>query len=455
MLRFVLVLTTVLLPSCYGVATIADDTPWKAGVARVNISPELPIWLSGYGGRNKPANEKLDELWAKALVLDDASGNRAVLVTMDLVGIDRGLSLEICRRFEEKYKLPRSAIALCTSHTHSGPVVRGNLVPMYSLDEDQSRRVKQYSVQLVDNIVAVVGEAIDSLVPSRLSYATGLATFAVNRRNNPEAKVPQLRTSQSLVGPVDHDVPVLAVHGADGKLRAVVAGYACHATVLDTYKISADWPGVAQNEIERRHPGTIALYWAGCGADQNPLPRRTIELLNQHGHEFADAVDSALRGPFTPIPATLKTAYEEIDLPFAPLPSRAELKAEAAKEPPQSRWAKYLLSVWDHDGGLKPTYPYPVQAWKLGPDITWFFLGGEVVVDYAILLKSSLDPRTTWVASYSNDVMGYIPSRRVLAEGGYEGGLARFPYGLPAVWDPKVEQQILGEAQSMVGTLQE
>jgi hypothetical protein len=309
---------SLIIASCSTAASFADDTPWKAGVARVNITPELPIWLSGYGGRNRPANEKLDDLWAKALMLEDGSGNRAVLVTMDLVGIDRGLSLDVCRRLEKQYKLPRASIALCTSHTHSGPVVRGNLVPMYSLDDDQARRVKDYSVQLVDNLVAVVGDAIESLAPSQLSYATGVATFAVNRRNNPEAKVPQLRANQMLVGPVDHDVPVLAVHGADGQLRAIVAGYACHATVLDTYRVSADWPGVAQNEIERRHPGTIALYWAGCGADQNPLPRRTVDLLNQHGREFADAVDSTLRGPFTPISATLKTAYKEIDLPFAP-----------------------------------------------------------------------------------------------------------------------------------------
>jgi hypothetical protein len=449
MLRYIVILSQ-LIAFCLTAAAIADDMPWKVGVARANITPELPIWLSGYGGRNKPADEKLDDLWAKALLLEDASGNRAVLVTMDLVGIDRDLSREVCRQLEEKYMLPRAAIALCTSHTHSGPVVRGNLVPMYSLDDDQARRVKEYSVRLVDDIVAMIGEAIDSLAPSRLSYATGIATFAVNRRNNPEGKVPQLRADQMLVGPVDHDVPVLAVHGADGKLRAVVAGYACHATVLDTYKISGDWPGVAQNEIERRHPGTLALYWAGCGADQNPLPRRTIELLNQHGREFADAVDSVLRGPFTPIPATVKTEYEEIDLPFAPLPSRAELEAEAGKEVPQSRWARHLLTVWDRDGGLKPTYPYPVQAWKLGPDVTWLFLGGEVVVDYAIRLKTDLGPAHTWVASYANDVMGYIPSRRVLAEGGYEGGLARFPYGLPAVWDPKVEQQVIDAAHGVV-----
>lgn len=448
MLRGCLIVAFFLCPSLF--ATADGNTPWKAGVARVNITPELPIWLSGYGARNQPASEKLDDLWAKALVLEDAADHRAVLVTLDLVGIDRQLSQDVCRRIEEKYQLPRSSIALCTSHTHSGPVVRNNLAAMYSLDADQTKRVQQYADRLTEQLVSLVGDAIKSLAPARLSYSTGLATFAVNRRNNSEPKVPELRGAQALVGPIDHDVPVLAVHAADGKLRAVVTGYACHATVLGGYQVSADWPGVAQNEIERRHPGAVALYWAGCGADQNPLPRRTLEQLNQHGREFADAVDAALRGPFTPLPATLKTNYTEIELPFAPLPTRAELEVEASRESPQQSWAKYLLAKWDEQGGLKPDYPYPIQAWQLGNQVDWFFLGGEVVVDYAIRLKSDLGPKRTWVASYANDVMGYIPSRRVLAEGGYEGGLARFPYGLPAVWDPKIEQQILDAARALV-----
>jgi hypothetical protein len=420
-----------------------DDVPWRVGVARVNITPELPIWLSGYGGRNKPAAEKLDDLWAKALVLQDATGHRAVLVTMDLVGIERKLSREVCRRIEERYKLPRAAIALATSHTHSGPVVRGNLVPMYALNEDQTARVKNYAAQLADKLVESVGAAIHSLAPARLSWSTGRATFAVNRRNNPEGRVPKLRQENALVGPVDHDVPVLAVHDAAGRLRAVVAGYACHATVLSGYQISADWPGAAQSEFEHRHPHTIALFWAGCGADQNPLPRRSVALMQQYGRQLADAIDVTLDGPLTPIPASLHTAYEEIELPFGPLPSRAELELTATGERPQGPWAKYLLSVWDRDGELSSTYSYPIQAWRLGDDVSWLFLGGEVVVDYALRLKAELGGKNTWVASYANDVMGYIPSRRVLVEGGYEGGLARFPYGLPAIWDPDVEWQIV------------
>src|SRR3954469_24293536 len=114
---FVLVTFVVVLHS----NASAAEKQWQAGVAKVNITPELPIWLSGYGGRNRPANAKHDELWAKALVLEDGAKHRAVIVTMDLVGIPREISAEACKRIEDRYKFPRAAISLCASHTHSGP----------------------------------------------------------------------------------------------------------------------------------------------------------------------------------------------------------------------------------------------------------------------------------------------------------------------------------------------
>ncbi len=136
-------------------------------------------------------------------------------------------------------------------------------------------------------------------------------------------------------------------------------------------------------------------------------------------------------------------------------PSREELESTAASgEPPQAAWARYLLQIWDRDGGLPASYPYPVQVWQLGDEINWLFLGGEVVVDYSLRLKSELGRDTTWVASYSNDVMGYIPSQRVLSEGGYEGGGSRVPYGLPAVWTPEVEPQLVDTVHRLLGKLQ-
>jgi neutral ceramidase len=422
---------------------------WKAGAAKVNITPKVRMWLSGYGGRTKPAEGTLTDLWAKALALEDPAGRRAVLVTMDLVGIGRDLSVEVCRELKQKHGLPREAVILSVSHTHTGPVVRNNLNVMYDLDAKQQRYVADYAKELHANLVKVVGEALKELAPARLSWATGRATFAVNRRTNKESEVPKLRATGQLKGPVDHDVPVLVARDVKGELRAVVLGYACHATVLSFYQYSGDYPGFAQLELEKAHPGAVALFWAGCGGDQNPLPRRTVALAEEYGRRLARAVEDVQAAPMAPVEGRLGMVYTEIDLPFADLPTREQLvKDSLSKDRFVAQRAKLLLAQLEKKGSLRGTYPYPVQVWQLGPDLTLVALGGEVVVDYALRLKKELGPGKTWVMGYANDVMAYIPSLRVLKEGGYEGGGAMVYYGLPTVWGPRVEELIVASVHA-------
>jgi hypothetical protein len=409
--------------------------------------------MSGYSSRDHAAEGKLHDLWAKALVLEDATGGRAVLVTLDLVGIDRALSLAIRGELEKKYGLTKSQVAINCSHTHTGPVVGHNLRAMYFLDEQQARLVDEYTTSLQAKVIAVVGDAIKDLAPATLAWADGNATFAVNRRNNPEPEVPKLAAEGKLRGPVDHDVPVLAVRDMAGKLKTVVFGYACHATALSFYQWTGDWPGFAQIDLEREHPGTVAMFWAGCGADQNPLPRRTVELAEKYGQQMAAAVDQVLAGELTPIAGPLQTSYDEIDLPFATLPTNEELKAQAASSDKyQAARAKLLLAQIDGGQPLSPTYPYPIEVWRLGDGPVLIALGGEVVVDYSLRLKSELPNERVWVAGYTNDVMAYIPSRRVLTEGGYEGASAMIFYGLPTSWAPEVEEAIIREVRKQVAT---
>jgi hypothetical protein len=301
-------------------------------------------------------------------------------------------------------------------------------------------------------LVAVVGEAIQQLAPARLSWGNGTAAFAVNRRNNKEAEVPKLRAAgQPLKGPVDHAVAVLAVHDGQDRPRAVVCGYACHATTLGFYQWCGDYPGFAQLNLEAAHPGAVALFWAGCGADQNPLPRRTVELAQDYGKQLSDAVEAVLRQPLKPIRGAFGASYIEVDLPFASVPDREQLLKDRASTARQiAARAKALLEQLEAKGAVSPTYPYPVQVWQLGPDLTWIALGGEVVVDYALRFKRELGPERTWVAGYSNDVTGYIPSARVLQEGGYEGGGAMVWYGLPSAWAPPVEDLVAAAVHDQV-----
>jgi len=434
------IVSSLLLP---GNSAAADG--WRVGVAKSVITPKQPMWMAGYASRNRPAEGKATELWAKAIVFEDAGKKRAVLVTLDLIGVDRDLALPLRQRIAEKLGQELAHVMICTSHTHSGPVVAKNLRPMHYLvlDKNQRQLVDEYARSLEQTVLQLVEQAEQRLAPARLSYTSGTSTFAVNRRANKEAEVTAEQNKTELQGPRDHDVPVLAAHDEKGKLIAVVFGYACHATVLDGYQWSGDYPAHAQRSLEQQYPGATALFWAGCGGDQNPLPRRKQELAEKYGEQLAEAVQQALKQGTQPVEPQFDASYGEIDLPLAKLPSRDELVSQSRDTNIYvATRAKHLLQDLDAGKSLPQTYPYPIGIWRLGREIDWTFLGGEVVVDYALRLKSEGREKQTWVAAYANDVMAYIPSRRVLTEGGYEGGGAMVYYGLPTVWDEKVEAVI-------------
>jgi len=426
---------------------------WKAGAASQKITPEAPMWMAGYGSRSHPSTGQLNDLHAKALVLADPQGTRVAIVTLDLVGIGPDVADPIRAELASKYDLPAANVAFCCSHTHSGPVVGHNLRTLHYdlVDETQQKLIDQYAPKLQANVVAVVGRAIAALAPSQITWGHGTATFAANRRNNKEPEVPELRAAGKLVGPFDHDVPVLKITDNSGKLTAVLFGYACHATVLSDYDWSSDYPGFAQSALEASHPGCTALFFAGCGADQNPLPRRKVELAKQYGEDLAAAVDVVLAKSLTPLAGNLQVRATTIDLPLAKTLSAEEVDAEAkSTDKYVAARARRYQSMLAAGKALPGSYPYPIQAWRLGDGPTLVTLGGEVVVDFALRLKQEHGGEKTWVAGYSNDVMAYIPSRRVLTEGGYEGASAMIYYGLPSPWAPTVEESIVTAVRSLI-----
>lgn len=419
-----------------------SQTGWKAGVAKIAITPREPIWLAGYAVRNRPSEGVLQDIYAKALALQDESGATSVLITTDILGYNRIMSDTIAERIHKSYGVARARVILNASHTHSAPVTSEVLRPAYDLNDEQKAVIKRYTASLLDQIVEVAGSSIKNLAPARLEFAQGLAGFAVNRRRV------RLR---HLPGPVDHDVPVLTVRGAEGDLRAVVFGYACHNTTLSGYVISGDYAGFAQEALERDHPGATALFMAGCGADANPLPRGTIDLAKTYGQILATAVDRVLQEKMTPLAGPLNTAFEHVDIPFRKPPAREEL-LERLKNTGgyERRHAEHLLDVIAREGKLPDRYPYPVQVWQFGPALTMIMLGGEAVVDYSLRFKTRYGWDNVWVAAYSNDVPAYIPSLRVLNEGGYEGATAMIPYGQPGPFGAAVEEIIAEKVDELI-----
>ena len=251
-----------------GFGAMAAQAAWKAGVAKVAITPGEPIWMAGFASRTKPSAGVRQDLWAKALAVEDGTGKTAVLITLDLVAVEREMARAITDRIRERHGVKRDRVLLNVSHTHSGPVAGLALMPLYEFTDGQRDVIRRYTAGLIDKVVDVAGAAIRNLAPATLEFGQGLAGIAVNRRRVADRSFP---------GPVDQDLPVLRVRDAAGATRAIVAGYACHATVLNDYEISGDWPGYAQAEIEKAHPGAVALFVQGAGADSNALPPRTLE----------------------------------------------------------------------------------------------------------------------------------------------------------------------------------
>ena len=449
---FRLTLTMIVLLAV-GPALSAEEPAWKAGVASVVITPEQPMWMAGYAARNKPSEGKVHDLYAKALAIEDDAGARLVIVTTDLIGIPRPLRDWLEEQVASHYKLPPGGLLLNASHTHCGPELRASKASLYGLEPARIEQGQKYLEDLKQKLLALVGQALDRLEPARIGYTHGRAGFAMNRRLPTDGEP---RNAPYPDGPVDHDVPVVRVESPDGELSAVVFGYACHNTTLGFYQFCGDYAGFAQHYLEEAHPGVTALFVTGCGADQNPQPRRTLELAQQHGRALANGVEAALLGPTKPIDGALQAVIAEVELEFAEPPSRSELESQAkSSNKYERRHAEALLRELDENGEIRATYPYLIQAVNFGDDLLMIAMAGEVVVDYSLRFKLELRGSPVWVAGYSNDVFGYVPSLRVLQEGGYEGGGAMRYTTLPGPFAPTVEKRIVEKVHQLAEQVRE
>jgi hypothetical protein len=446
-----LLIATILSIRPLATCARSEEMTWQIGLGRRVITPQTSVWLAGYGTKRAP-DGKIHDLWTKVLALKAPDGKRVVLATTDHMGMSKTICESLFAKLRERFALDRSEFMLTFSHNHCGPVLKDDLVDYYPLDDEQRRLVDEYSEWMQQQVVDAVGDALADWQPAQLLKGEGKCTFAVNRRENSEAEVEQLRAEgKPLKGVVDHCVPVLAVKGEGGKLLGVLFGYACHPTTLAFNTWCGDYPGFAQVNLEASHPGTDAMFFNACGADQNPIPRRELGLCERYGRMLSDAVEDVLTKPLQPVSAGLRTAFEFVDLDYDELVTRETLQpvADGASEL-HARWANRMLRMID-DGVVFPTsYPYPVQAWQIGKELLLIGIGGEAVVDYSLRFKREFGP-TTWVCGYANDMAAYIPSRRVWEEGGYEGGPHLDEYGRPAWrWAGDVEDRITGAVHRVV-----
>lgn len=428
-------LATALALALFGEPAHAQNSPpLKLGVAQVDVTPDYPVRLSGFGFRRSESEGITHRIWAKALAIDDQTNGPAVVITVDNLGVPAEMTQEVARRLKAAEGLSLQRLAITATHTHTAPMLTQVAPTLFGMPipSDHQQRIDRYTRELTDRLEEVARAALKDLRPGRLEWTTGKARFAKNRRTDG--------------GPVDHDLPLMVVRGEDGSMRGLWFSYACHCVTLSHNHISGDWAGSAQLEIQKRHPGAVVLASIGCGADQNPdsgVVGDKVAAADAQGAQIADEIDRLLGTPLTRLGGPLAIKLKGVPLLFDKPRELTEWQERAKRDDAVGHHARVNLARLERGETLPTHIDYPVQTWLFGDTLAMVFLPGEVVVDFSLRLKTEFDRHRLWLNAYANDSPGYIPSERILREGGYEGGDAMIYYDRPNRFSPGVEQRII------------
>src|SRR5690606_32629938 len=350
----------------------------------------------GYGARSKSETVKImHRLEAKALVFDGDQEDPAVFITLDLVGLSDYMTSQILEGLKEKWDRDPARVAMSASHTHGAPEV-GNIINILQyrgatfsdslLSVDELEHITQYNDQVVGAVLEAVGQAFANREPSIVAWGQGQALFAKNRRTQG--------------GPIDPAVPMMRITSPDGDLRGVLVNYACHGTTLSgaVNEIHGDWMSEAKINIEKRHPGVIAMVAIGCGGDANPNPRGSMDDMKTHGADIANQVDKLLTAQLDTLAGVPECRITRVDLPFEKVPDTDELVQLASNDHTiKGYYARLALERVLRGDPIPSSISYPIQVWAFGDQMAMVNLAGEVVVDYSYRIKESLGAELMWV----------------------------------------------------------
>ena len=430
----------------------STEPQWRIGLASVRVTPEEPLPMCGYSPNLSEG--VLDDLYAKAMAVEDADGSVAVLVTADLLFFRAPLAEVIARKIMDETGLARHQLLLNASHTHAGPVFGVEDPGRFDLPQDQRRNVDRYTEELIEKLVRLVPAALADLKPGRLSWSTGEVGFVMNRRViGPEGKCRGMGPNPT--GPVDRSVPVLRVDWPDGRLRAVIFGCACHPVTLDggNRKISGDYAGAAQRYLQTQNPHVQAMFVSGCGADANSHPRGGPDQevwVTRHGEALGKEVDRVLSGEMAEVAGRLRAELAPVDLPLEHSFSRQQLEEMAGEG--QTYWhkqnARGMLETLDAGKPLPKVYRSTIALWRFGDNLTLLGLPGEAVADYVPMIREALGPGELWIAAYCNESFGYLPTSKILEQGGHESMGLTLAVGL---FSPKVEEVVMTAVRQLAG----
>jgi len=371
----------------------------QCGVARVDITPPVGCWLSGYAARKKPSVGVADKLSAKAVCLSDGKTEIAIVST-DLIGVTARLVSAVRRSLERKTGIPGANILIAATHTHFGPVVRE-----YTFNPGPD---PAYIKTLREKLTRLVMKAHGNLTGVSVGAARGEAgELLYNRRprgKDGKAVMTWVLPSEEpglTFGPVDPAVGVFRVEDNTGKLVCALINFACHPVAGGKdmfYQISADYPGHATGVVEQVEGG-ICLFTLGAAGNMNPVKRGRLARLRT-GRALGGEALRRLQLLSTTGEARLAAVRRAVTLPM-----KTEIAADANQKP--------------SPGQTEITTE--IQGLRIG-DTVLLGLPGEVLVELGLEIKKKAGVENLFLISLANDAVGYICHHRAYESGGYEPG---------------------------------
>ena len=400
-----------------------EPGPLQVGIATADITPEGPVWMAGFGARKKPSEGVYGKLEAACVVFDNGV-TRVAFVALDLCKILEP-QLAALRAAAQTTGIGPQQLMINASHNHSGPTF-------------SQRQNEGYCALFKARTDPLFQAAVSDLKPAVLDYTVGLCTMGANRRQlNADGRCIGMRPEPRK--PIDSDLPILRIRSANGDVRAIVFGYACHPSTTTDYRVGPDFVGYAREWLAAAYPGAVPVFLQGCGGDIKTRCTTAsgrfgyvlldpVSITAELGHEVGRAVVVALTVPPTPVPA-----------------GRADALADAVRTPVQLGGMVEKVRVPDKQQPSSKSHEIHMGAWRLG-DV--YFFGSQCEVCSAIgrRIKRELAPLRVWTNGYTHWGGGYIPDAASYPEGGYEVNVS--------VVSPQTEGIVVGNAVRYIRKLQ-
>ncbi len=367
----------------------------SVGVAQVNITPAIPVTMSGYASRTEPFKGINDELFASATVFDDGV-NKAVIITADVIGFSHDSWKDLAGRIERETGIHQEFVILAPAHNHGGPNTRA-----YGDDADEN--LLSYNRELRDKLVAITTEAAANVQPAFIGSGSGICKMSMNRRALNAGG--GIRLGRNPYGPCDQEVGVVRIDKADRTPFTIFVNWPTHATVMGpgNEMITGDWPGAARRHIEEAYTvPVIASITAGASGDIDPIYR--------------------VRPTFRP------NEVEEIGMILAEEVVRVagEIRTYAAGTVDATQ--RLIMLPGKVSGGSN----LPRESWEPGPDlavrlsvlrvgnILFAGISGELFTEIGMKIKEISPSRHTHVITHCNGASGYLVTDQAFSQGGYE-----------------------------------